>query len=80
MPDDKGDCLDFIGTQRGASGGVKIAPRFLASPFIPLGYGLVWTDSNGNFWLQRLMQNADGTTKFDDNNLPQTEIVQITLP
>lgn len=80
MADERGPALDFIGIQKSANGGSNIAPKFLASPFLPAGYGLVFTDSNGAFWLLRLKLNTNGTTFFDDNSQPTLEAVQITLP
>jgi hypothetical protein len=76
MPDDDG--LNFLGTQRSPQGRA-IGPKLLGTLFVPHGYGVAWIDSNGAFWQMRLALNADGTTAFDEDGRPTTELIQITI-
>jgi hypothetical protein len=69
---------DLFSTQPTTAGGVA-GPRLDGTLFVPVGMGVAFKDTNGNFWQQRLAINTDGTTVFDENGFPTLEVVQVNI-
>lgn len=74
-----GSGVGALGRQMG-SAGIDIGAKLLSPLFVEAGKGaLVFQDSNGAWWMLRLAQNADGSTWFDENGRPVTELVQVAI-
>ena len=69
---------DFFDQQPDGRGGYS-GPRLQGSLFVPAGMGIVFKDSDGRYWKQSLLVNADGTTWKDENGLPSLQVVEVTL-
>jgi hypothetical protein len=75
----EGNGVAVLGEQIGSAGRM-VGAKLLSPLFVPAGMGsIVFQDSNGAWWMQRLVQNADGTTWFDENGRPATELVQVAI-
>lgn len=73
-----GNGIGALGTQMG-SAGRPIGPKINQPVFIAPGAGFAWQDSYGNWWLQRLAQNADGSTFLDETGRPTLEFVPVAI-
>ncbi|HXT00363.1 MAG TPA: hypothetical protein VN915_06785 [Elusimicrobiota bacterium] len=73
-----GNGIGELGQQMG-SAGRNVGPKINQAVFVAPGAGFVWQDSNGAWWQERLAQNADGTTYFDETGRPTFELVPVSI-